>query len=343
VASDDRQAGAYEYVPLDELDDATVRVAISPFGTAFVHTLDALTNGGLGRRLERDRAAASSAPWRDAARSRLRPSDVETLGPLVDPRTLAWPSCISPPTSLTTMRDAFEHLAELDGDVLAAAIVEDSATDRRALEAWTPVLRAPQLWLRRYLQAMGRAWLGLEPMWQRSAGILERETERVAAATARRATAELLDALHPYSSIADGQWRLLECAQPVEQRLRRGTLTVAPLLAASVCFTDDDDAGSLLSLSYPVPGAWRALDDRAPPPASLEALVGARRAALLRALDAPVTAGALADRLWLVPSGVTHHVHALESAGLVARERQGSSVLVRRTARGTDLLALYEP
>jgi DNA-binding transcriptional ArsR family regulator len=43
-----------------------------------------------------------------------------------------------------------------------------------------------------------------------------------------------------------------------------------------------------------------------------------------------------------VPSGVTHHVRALESAGLITRERRGSNVLVHRSARGTALLGLYE-
>jgi DNA-binding MarR family transcriptional regulator len=42
-----------------------------------------------------------------------------------------------------------------------------------------------------------------------------------------------------------------------------------------------------------------------------------------------------------VPSAATHHVTALEAAGLVTRERSGRHVLVRRTARGDALLELY--
>jgi DNA-binding MarR family transcriptional regulator len=42
------------------------------------------------------------------------------------------------------------------------------------------------------------------------------------------------------------------------------------------------------------------------------------------------------------PSGITHHLGALEGAGLIARERLGRRVLVHRTTRGTRLLALYE-
>jgi DNA-binding transcriptional ArsR family regulator len=62
---------------------------------------------------------------------------------------------------------------------------------------------------------------------------------------------------------------------------------------------------------------------------------------LLRALDRPLTAGELATRLGQVPSGISHHVAALEQAGLVVRQRRGQSVVVYRTARGSSLLQLY--
>jgi DNA-binding MarR family transcriptional regulator len=75
---------------------------------------------------------------------------------------------------------------------------------------------------------------------------------------------------------------------------------------------------------------------------SLEALLGLPRAALLRALDRATTAGQLAAVLQLAPSGLTHHLRVLEPAGLVSRERRGQCVFVRRTARGTTLLSLYE-
>jgi DNA-binding transcriptional ArsR family regulator len=79
------------------------------------------------------------------------------------------------------------------------------------------------------------------------------------------------------------------------------------------------------------------------PPPALEALLGRPRATIVCMLDRPLTAGELAERLGQVPSGITHHLTVLESAGLVARQRDGQSVLVRRTARGAGLLALYTP
>ena len=52
--------------------------------------------------------------------------------------------------------------------------------------------------------------------------------------------------------------------------------------------------------------------------------------------------GTLAQLLLAVPSAATHHVGALEAAGLVVREREGRRVTVHRTARGSRLVALYE-
>jgi len=89
------------------------------------------------------------------------------------------------------------------------------------------------------------------------------------------------------------------------------------------------------------------------PPDALQALLGEPRAALLRALDRAATersgdepagrgSGELAERMLLVPSGITHHLDVLEPAGLVVRERRGRCVLVHRTVLGARLLALYD-
>jgi DNA-binding transcriptional ArsR family regulator len=86
----------------------------------------------------------------------------------------------------------------------------------------------------------------------------------------------------------------------------------------------------------------RGLATAEPPEAALESLLGAPRAAILRALVCPTSIGRLAETLRSVPSAATHHVGALEAAGLVTRDRSGRNVLVRRTERGEALLALYE-
>jgi DNA-binding transcriptional ArsR family regulator len=95
-------------------------------------------------------------------------------------------------------------------------------------------------------------------------------------------------------------------------------------------------------LAYPIPGRQRLFDAAPARADGLDGLLGGPRALILRLLDRPATAGALAAGLQAVPSAATHHVSALETAGLVVRERRGQNVLVHRTARGSALLALYE-
>jgi DNA-binding transcriptional ArsR family regulator len=67
-----------------------------------------------------------------------------------------------------------------------------------------------------------------------------------------------------------------------------------------------------------------------------------RRATLLRRLERPATATQISEWLDVVPSAVTYQLNAMESAGLVVRERHGRHVTVRRTARATQLLASYD-
>ncbi|MEA2183996.1 MAG: hypothetical protein QOF69_3181 [Solirubrobacteraceae bacterium] len=98
----------------------------------------------------------------------------------------------------------------------------------------------------------------------------------------------------------------------------------------------DDILGNV---SYPV----RSVLARGaqPPAAALERLLGIQRTQILRALGRPASIGTLADVLRAVPSAATHHVNALQAAGLVERHRSGRNVLVDRTARGEALLELY--
>ena len=100
--------------------------------------------------------------------------------------------------------------------------------------------------------------------------------------------------------------------------------------------------GEVTHIAYPLSDIWRLPDGGGPPPAALEGLLGSRRALILRLLDPPLAAGKIAEAMFAVPSAASHHVAILERAGLVTRELRGRRVLVRRTARGTELLELYD-
>jgi DNA-binding transcriptional ArsR family regulator len=76
--------------------------------------------------------------------------------------------------------------------------------------------------------------------------------------------------------------------------------------------------------------------------ACLRALVGAARAAVLKALLEPQTTLTLAATLHLAPSTVSQHLSALVRTGLVERRRDGRCVYYALNERGHVLLALFE-
>lgn len=72
---------------------------------------------------------------------------------------------------------------------------------------------------------------------------------------------------------------------------------------------------------------------------ALARLLGANRAAVLAALDAPSTTTALAHRLGLAPSSVSEHLSVLRDAGLLVSRRHGHQVRYERTPLGITLAA----
>jgi DNA-binding MarR family transcriptional regulator len=122
-----------------------------------------------------------------------------------------------------------------------------------------------------------------------------------------------------------------------------GGLTLIPLVAGPRASIVDDHSATLRHVGYPLRRqSSAAARITGTDPASLEALLGIPRARILRELERPSTNNGIAAALQTVPSAATHHLSALEAAGLVSRERAGRSLVVRRTARGEALLALYQ-
>jgi DNA-binding transcriptional ArsR family regulator len=296
-------------------------VEFGRYSTAMTLLVDALGTG------------MSGAPqaWRRAAVSRLDARDVAAFEPVATSAPDEPPSCLCVLTHRT--RTGFAPLDE-DLDRIAGMPPEQLLAQLPAGRAWDHVARDPKRWLHRFARAVGRACAGLEDQWRRAAAMLEREADRIGDAVARGAGRELLAVRLP-ESVA-----VLE-AEPPHGAERDERLALVPMLGGPGSSHAWLMEGEVTHIAYPIRDGWRLLEDSPPPPAELEALIGEQRATILRALDRPATAGRLAERLLAVPSAASHHLAILEKAGLVLRERQGRSVLVHRTARGTDLLALY--
>jgi DNA-binding transcriptional ArsR family regulator len=164
--------------------------------------------------------------------------------------------------------------------------------------------------------------------------------ERVGRAAALDAQLELLDGLLDFGVVKHDRWYVRDGFSEGPMRFPDNGVVLTPLVAGagSRGFSRTNDI--LGNVSYPVRSALAR--EPQPPAAALEGLLGIQRTQILRALRRPTSIGALADVLRAVPSAATHHVNALQAAGLVERYRHGRTVLVDRTARGEALLELYD-
>jgi DNA-binding transcriptional ArsR family regulator len=320
-----------EYVEARDVRRSPFRVALTPLPSLTSALRDAV---GAGR-------SGTPTAWCEAIRRHLRSADYETLAPFITPGTMLVPEPLMGLTnpSCESFADSAERIMATPTGFLAEEIAACSAASGNP--AWREAERDPGRWLHRYVGAVLRAWSGFGPVWRHARPALDREMVRVALATARDAQLELLDGLLDHGSVQDGRWRV-DCAF-YEGRVRfpEDGLVLIPLVAgqrSSITSRSDDVVGSI---AYPLRCAL-TLDPTEPPAATLEALLGIPRAQILRTVRSPTSVGTLAAALRAVPSAATHHVAALEAAGLVIRSRRGRNVLVRRTTRGEALLQLYD-
>lgn len=322
---------AYDYVPCAELDRTTVRTAISPLPSVFHLLRDALQGGRRG----------TPSAVRRSVLSTLRARDAAVFAPLTHPQTTGWPSLLD---DVTAPRETFDDVLQRLAATSGAEVVDALETDRdvNATRAWDPVRRDPDGWLRGYVDAMHRGWREIGPLWRRSARLMEREEERIGSAVERGVSpATIANELIPRAALADEALWLAPSSEPRRLSLDDEGITFVATIANWNAGTVSTPGDSLIRVAYPLPDVWRAFDDDAPPPPSLQALLGIQRTALLERLDRPQAAGRLAQALGVSPSAITFHLRTLEAAGVIARERRGRNVIVHRTARGTQLLALY--
>ncbi len=319
-----------EYIEAEDVRRHPFRVAITPLPSLNSALRDA---AGAGR-------AGTPEPWCAAIRAHLRTRDYETLAPFVTDGPLLAPDPLvglaKPPGE--SLKDGIERMMATPVDRLAEELAE---CNRFSGGAWTEAARDPAGWLRRYVAALLRAWMGFRPVWRQARGAIDREVERVGTASALDAQLELLDGLVSNGAVENERWGFSWGPEDRRVGIAPTGLVLMPMVAGERAFVVAGEYTSVGHLAYPVRSTF-ALSPAEPPPAALESLLGVPRAQILRRLESPTSIGRLADALNAVPSAATHHVGALEAAGLVTRDRRGRQVMVWRTPRGEALLALYD-
>jgi DNA-binding transcriptional ArsR family regulator len=103
-----------------------------------------------------------------------------------------------------------------------------------------------------------------------------------------------------------------------------------------------EEAGDSFGLTYAARGVakvWEGLPSAETADNDLGALLGRNRAEILRRLDIPLTTTQLARELDLSPGTVNQHLSVLKRNGLLSSWRSGRSVLYRRTALASSVIA----
>jgi DNA-binding transcriptional ArsR family regulator len=171
------------------------------------------------------------------------------------------------------------------------------------------------------------AWSVLvEPEWPRLRAVLERDIVQRAGRLAAYGWAAALTDLNPRVTWTAGGAIAVRHRLPGEYRLAGRGLLFVPSVFADLVLTVQ--APRPFTLVYRARGIADVLG---PPPVAtagdgLPALLGAARAAVLRALVAPATTSQLVAQLGLSLGTVGGHLAVLRDAGLVVRTRTGRSV-----------------
>ncbi|SDM62216.1 ArsR/SmtB family transcription factor [Allokutzneria albata] len=314
---------------LGNVDGLRVRLGYAPLTTVLSLALDAI--GG------RRRGAPES--WRSALRLAAPAGSQQALGPLASGQHSVLPDCLLPVPSRAPepVPTQLERLRATDPALLLAQLHE--LFDGNPPLRWRSAALNPSRWLGSYVSVLAASWRVFAPLWRRGESVMRREAERVGLAVVHGAVEPLMSTLLPSARFRDGVLELPD-PEPTSLHLPGRELLLAPMLSghrAGALGVSGDEAW----LAYPARGVGRLFDaTSASTTDGLSAVVGPVRAALLRALDRPLTMGELAAIGGCGPSTTTYHCERLEDAALIQRERVGRSVRISRTERADALMDL---
>src|SRR3954466_2007796 len=211
--------------------------------------------------------------------------------------------------------------------------------DRPVPDVVRPLLDDPESGLDRLADVMRVYWeRAIEPWWPAIRAVLEADVVHRARRLTAGGTLEVFAGLHRAVRWRDGVVEVNRFTDHDVDLDGRGLLLVPTVFAWPEVFAmvDEPWQPALIYTPRGVGSLWAPPPE--PDPGALAALLGRRRAAILRALGAPATTQDLAERLRASPAGVSEHLGVLRRAGLVHPQRDGRRVLYARTAAGEQLL-----
>ena len=308
-------------------DLARTRFAISPMWEA-IRSLVAL---------QEPASAALHLPWLRSLSGRLGGIALEPVVALIPPRGYM-PDFLTPPPS-----GPLGHIGN-DLDALRRTPVKQIRHDIELFRAQHPRSRTHDAWLehprrevRRVADALEAFWeQAIAPAWPRIRAFLDADIAHRARRLAEGGPNALFADLHPAVAWAGDHLDVVSDRRATIELEGRG-LVLVPSAFQWARPATIDLAPWQPTLVYPARGIATLWEAGAQAPDGLVRLLGATRAAILVALDAPRSTADVAELLSISPAGASHHLTTLRDAGLATARREGRAVLYVRTATGDAL------
>jgi biotin operon repressor len=274
-------------------------------------------------------------PWYRDVAAQAEKLKLELLRALV-PANGYSPDFISPPPdsplpdlSADLARVAATPLSQLRSEIAEMFGSNPPPVVQRLLADPAPGLQMVVAQLRQWFD------LALAEHWPRIRALLQADISYRARCLATGGTRALFSDLHPSVRWHEGGRLELGIAYEAPVALdQRGLLLIPSVFAWPGIYVVSDSPWQP-ALIYPARGtatAWEPARD--PAPDALRRLIGPTRAAILQALQTPVSGVDLAQALQVTPSAISQHITVLRDAGLITTHRDGRNVFAHRTELG---------
>jgi DNA-binding transcriptional ArsR family regulator len=313
-------------------DLAETRFAFSPVWEA-VQSVEALENPG---------KFVFHLPWIDQARGAARELDLEPLRALLSYPNGYRADFLTPPPDgpYPDFEEELQRILATASDIVRRE-VGLTYPDGVMPEAARAFVDDPQGSLRRLTEALHAYWNAtLAEHWPRLRALLEGDVLYRAKRLALEGAGGLFGDIHPSVTWNDGVLTVDKRCEADVVPGGQGLLLIPVAFSCPKCsvISDPPWQPTLVYTPRAIATLWDT--ERTPSEGVLDELVGETRAAILRALEIPMTTTEMASRVGVTPGAVSQQLSVLRRAGVVDAHRSGRGVYSELTPLGQSLVGL---